>query len=152
MLLTSLVLFGGLHLDLGKCCAWSGKKRGRCSYNAVNGVPSCANPWLLQEVARDAWGFDGYITSDCDADNDVFYSHHYGKSPEEAVADIFKAGTDVDCGGFMSQHVQSALDKGTIAMDDVDARLRYLTRFSMHLRVFQVGLSVLYGISGVSSK
>merc|ERR1719420_1168506 len=28
-----------------------------CSYNAVNGVPSCANPWLLQEVARDAWGF-----------------------------------------------------------------------------------------------
>ena len=36
-----------------------------CSYNSVNGYPSCANHWLLQEVARDAWGFDGYITSDC---------------------------------------------------------------------------------------
>ena len=31
-----------------------------CSYNAVNGVPSCANDWLLNEVAREEWGFDGY--------------------------------------------------------------------------------------------
>ena len=30
------------------------------SYNAINGVPACANSWLLQDVARDAWGFDGY--------------------------------------------------------------------------------------------
>eukprot|EP01043_Picozoa_sp_COSAG02_P031085 COSAG02_NODE_2011_length_10119_cov_11.569960_13_plen_235_part_00 len=33
-----------------------------CSYNSVNGYPSCANHWLLQEVARDTWHFDGYIT------------------------------------------------------------------------------------------
>ena len=31
-----------------------------CSYNSVNGVPSCANKWLLDTVARKAWGFDGY--------------------------------------------------------------------------------------------
>ena len=31
-----------------------------CSYNAVNGVPSCANDWLLNQVAREEWGFDGY--------------------------------------------------------------------------------------------
>ena len=30
-----------------------------CSYNAVNGVHSCANSWLLKEVARESWGFDG---------------------------------------------------------------------------------------------
>ena len=30
-----------------------------CSYNAVNGVPSCANSWLLDTVARKEWGFDG---------------------------------------------------------------------------------------------
>merc|ERR1712091_202344 len=36
-----------------------------CSYNAVNGVPSCANDWLLSTVARRAWRFDGYVTSDC---------------------------------------------------------------------------------------
>ena len=48
-----------------------------CSYNAINGVPSCANDWLQNTVARGEWGFDGYITSDCDADADVFNSHKY---------------------------------------------------------------------------
>ena len=33
-----------------------------CSYNAVNGVPSCANDWLLGTVAREAWGFQGKNT------------------------------------------------------------------------------------------
>ena len=32
-----------------------------CSYNSMNGVPSCANDWLLKEVARGEWGFDGYL-------------------------------------------------------------------------------------------
>ena len=68
-----------------------------CSYNAINGIPSCANPWLLQTVARDAWAFDGYITSDCDADANVYDPHHYTKSPEETVQKVLRAGTDVDC-------------------------------------------------------
>ena len=48
-----------------------------CSYNSVNGVPSCANDWLLNDVARGEWGLDGYVTADCDADADVVYSHRY---------------------------------------------------------------------------
>lgn len=38
-----------------------------CSYNAVNGVPSCANGFLMSTIARGQWGFDGYITvgGDC---------------------------------------------------------------------------------------
>lgn len=32
-----------------------------CSLNAVNGVPACADNWLLNEVARQDWGFDGYV-------------------------------------------------------------------------------------------
>jgi|EP01049_Picozoa_sp_SAG25_P002612 beta-D-xylosidase 4 len=34
-----------------------------CSYNAINGVHSCANSWLLKTVAREAWNFDGYVTA-----------------------------------------------------------------------------------------
>ena len=33
----------------------------QCSYNAVNGVPSCANDWLLKDVLRDSWQFDGCV-------------------------------------------------------------------------------------------
>jgi beta-D-xylosidase 4 len=64
-----------------------------CSYNAVNGVPSCANNWLLTDVARGEWGFDGYITSDCDADANVFDPHRYTRTPEETVQAVLRAGT-----------------------------------------------------------
>merc|ERR1712159_493466 len=49
-----------------QACVEKGRVSGLlCSYNAVNGVPSCANDWLLTTVARETWQFDGYITSDC---------------------------------------------------------------------------------------
>ena len=49
----------------------------------------------------------GYITSDCDADSDVYNSHHYTRTPEEAVAAVLHAGTDVDCTSFVGQHAQA---------------------------------------------
>ena len=95
-----------------QACVEKGEVSGlMCSYNAVNGVPSCANDWLLTTVAREEWGFDGYVTSDCDADNDVVFSHHYhNDTPAEGVRDVLRAGTDVDCGGFVGKYAQAALD------------------------------------------
>eukprot|EP00928_Gymnodinium_smaydae_P002319 TRINITY_DN10828_c0_g5_i1.p1 TRINITY_DN10828_c0_g5~~TRINITY_DN10828_c0_g5_i1.p1 ORF type:complete len:818 (-),score=103.93 TRINITY_DN10828_c0_g5_i1:292-2631(-) len=107
-----------------------------CSYNAINGVPSCANDWLLTDVARNSWGFDGYITSDCDADSDVFAEHHYTKTPEETVQKVLHAGTDVDCTSFVGQHAQRALDQGLITIADIDERLKYLFRVRMRLSHF----------------
>ena len=54
--------------------------------NAINGVPTCADDWLLGTVARQTWGFEGYITSDCAAVGNVVSPHHYVKTNEEAVA------------------------------------------------------------------
>jgi pre-mRNA-splicing factor SYF2/beta-D-xylosidase 4 len=107
-----------------------------CSYNAVNGVPSCANDWLLKEVARGDWQFDGYITSDCDADSDVYFNHHYTGTPEETVRDVLRAGTDVDCGNFVPNYAQSALNKGLITEADLDDRLFYLFKMRMRLGHF----------------
>ena len=36
-----------------------------CSYNAINGVPSCANRELLTDLLRGSWNFDGFVVSDC---------------------------------------------------------------------------------------
>ena len=120
-----------------QACVEKGKVSGlMCSYNAVNGKPACADSWLLQDVARDAWGFDGYITSDCGAEADVFYNHHYTNTPEESVAAVLRAGTDNDCGGFFGKNAQSALDKKLIAEADLDARLRNLFRVRMRLSHF----------------
>ena len=96
-------------------------------------MPSCANDWLLGTLLRESWQFDGYVTSDCDADSDVFNSHHYTKTAEEAVAVILAAGTDVDCGGFMTANAQKALDGGNIQVSDIDTVLTRL--FKMRIRM-----------------
>merc|ERR1711988_255796 len=108
-----------------------------CSYNSVNGVPSCANSWLLKTVAREEWGFKGYITSDCDADGNVLNPHQYlNQTAEEDVASILAAGTDVDCGSFVGNTAASALAKGTITEADVDERLVKLWKVRMRLGHF----------------
>eukprot|EP00325_Prymnesiales_sp_UTEX-LB-985_P000241 CAMPEP_0174703322 /NCGR_PEP_ID=MMETSP1094-20130205/7308_1 /TAXON_ID=156173 /ORGANISM="Chrysochromulina brevifilum, Strain UTEX LB 985" /LENGTH=773 /DNA_ID=CAMNT_0015901231 /DNA_START=17 /DNA_END=2338 /DNA_ORIENTATION=+ len=119
-------------------CVEKGRVSGlMCSYNAINGVPSCASSWLLEEVARGDWGFDGYITSDCDADADVYNNHHYKNwTAEEVVAGVLKAGTDVDCTSFVGAHGQSALDKGLIDEKLIDARLANLFKVRMRLGHF----------------
>jgi pre-mRNA-splicing factor SYF2/beta-D-xylosidase 4 len=77
-----------------------------------------------------------YVTSDCDADNDVVFSHHYTDIPEQGVADVLKAGTDVDCGGFVGKYAQSALDKKYIVEADIDERMKKLFRVRMRLGHF----------------
>jgi beta-glucosidase-like glycosyl hydrolase len=82
------------------------------------------------------WGFDGYITADCDADADAYFAHHFTKTPEEAVKAILQAGTDIDCGGFIGYIAKSALDKHIITEEDINERLRNAFRVRMRLNHF----------------
>jgi xylan 1,4-beta-xylosidase len=80
----------------------------------------------------------GYITSDCDADAFVYSQHHYkNHTPEQVVADVLHAGTDVDCNefgpSFVAAHAGTALGNGTISLADVEARL--LMQFKVRLRL-----------------
>nr|WP_319509527.1 glycoside hydrolase family 3 N-terminal domain-containing protein [uncultured Draconibacterium sp.] len=66
------------------------------SHADINGVASHANPWLLTEVLRNQWGFEGYTVSDA---NDIGRLHYFMKvaeTPEAAVELGLKAGMDVD--------------------------------------------------------
>ena len=68
-----------------EACVKAGVSGLMCSYNSLNGIPACANKGLI-DTAR-SWGFDGYITSDCDADRNVYNTHKYTKTRAEAVCD-----------------------------------------------------------------
>jgi beta-glucosidase len=72
-----------------------------CAYNAVDGAPACANEPLLTHYLREAWGFDGFVVSDCGAVLDIHAAdrHAYVPTPEQAVAVAFNAGMDLICGG-----------------------------------------------------
>ena len=81
-----------------KACAAAGAMSYMCSYNAINGVPSCANRELLTDLLRDTWKFDGFVVSDCGAVGNVYHRHNFARSDTEAAEFCVKAGCDWNCG------------------------------------------------------
>ena len=73
------------------------------AYNAINGIPCTANKWLLTDILRNEWGFNGYVVSDCGAPGFLFTPHHYATTREEAAVMSLKAGLDLECGGYCEE-------------------------------------------------
>ncbi|XP_074589386.1 LOW QUALITY PROTEIN: putative beta-D-xylosidase 7 [Curcuma longa] len=121
-----------------------------CSYNKVNGVPTCADYNLLTKTARVSWGFDGYIASDCDSVALIYGAQGYAKSPEEAVADVLKAGMDMNCGDYVQKYAASAVQKQLLSEADIDRALRNLFSLRMRLGLFS-GLDPRYSAGSISA-
>lgn len=80
-----------------------------CSYNKINGVYSSENPWLLNKVLRDEWGFDGFVMSDWGAVND----RALGVS---AGLDLEMPGSN----GIGEEAIINAVEEGTLPIEAVD--------------------------------
>ncbi|XP_008808183.2 probable beta-D-xylosidase 7 [Phoenix dactylifera] len=120
-----------------KSCVEEGRASGiMCSYNRVNGVPTCADHNLLSKTARGSWGFYGYITSDCDAVSIIHDSQGYAKTPEDAVGDVLKAGMDVNCGNYVQKYAKSAVQQGKLSEGDINRALHNLFSIRMRLGLF----------------
>jgi len=97
-----------------------------CAYNRVNEVPACANDWLLNDILRDEWGFDGFVVSDCGAISDIIHQHQYTDNQAQAVAAALKAGMDLECEGggdeqqLYDKYMKQALDEGYLEESYID--------------------------------
>ncbi|KAJ8500955.1 hypothetical protein OPV22_011507 [Ensete ventricosum] len=107
-----------------------------CSYNRVNGVPTCADYNLLSKTARGLWGFTGYIASDCDAVALIYGADGYAKSAEDAVADVLKAGMDLNCGDYVQKYAGSAVKEGKLSESEINRALHNLFSLRMRLGLF----------------
>ncbi len=101
-----------------------------CAYNRVDGQPACASDLLLRDTLRGAWGFDGYVVSDCDAVTDIRAHHHYAPDAASAVAAALRAGVDNECTGAtltdtagLTEPYRQALERGLVSMADIDRAL-----------------------------
>ena len=113
-----------------------------CAYNSVNGQPACANTALLQDHLRQAWGFEGYVVTDCGALSDIYRGHHYVSSIEQAAAAAFKAGTDLVCAwppesnAFERAGILKAVQQGLLPVADVDRAVTRLLTARFRLGLF----------------
>jgi beta-glucosidase len=106
-----------------------------CAYNSIDGWPACTNTMLLKEHLRDAWGFKGFVVSDCGAIVDVYEGHKKAPDIMHASAMALKAGTDLSCSiwtpGFNT--LADAVRQGLVSEDLVTqaAERLYTGRFKL---------------------
>ncbi|HEY1896350.1 MAG TPA: glycoside hydrolase family 3 N-terminal domain-containing protein, partial [Terracidiphilus sp.] len=68
-----------------------------CAYNSIDEWPACTNKMLLKDHLRDAWGFKGFVVSDCGAIVDVNQGHKKTPDITHSAALSLQAGTDLSC-------------------------------------------------------
>ena len=126
-----------------------------CSYNAIDGVPGCANTNLLATHLRQDWGFNGYVVSDCGAAANIYRPDalHYTKTAPEGVALAFKAGMDVICGDYRNhmttepENIVAAVKQGLLPQADVDQAVHRLFVARIKLGQFDPPAQVFPGIT-----
>ncbi|KAG4394952.1 hypothetical protein GLYMA_20G133900v4 [Glycine max] len=121
-----------------------------CSYNRVNGIPTCADPDLLKGIIRGQWGLDGYIVSDCDSVEVYYNAIHYTATPEDAVALALKAGLNMNCGDFLKKYTANAVNLKKVDVATVDQALVYNYIVLMRLGFFDDPKSLPFANLGPS--
>jgi beta-glucosidase len=113
------------------------------AYNRTLGEPCCGSRFLLQELLRDAWGFQGYVVSDCWAIRDFHKHHGVTRSPAESAALAVKNGCDLNCGD-MYHSLKDAVEQGLITEDEIDVSVKRLFAARMKLGMFDPEEQVPY--------
>ncbi len=106
------------------------------SFNLVDGVPATANRWLLTDLLRGEWGFDGFVATDYESIKEMI-SHGVSAGLAEASAQALRAGTDMDMvsAGFLTTLEQSCAD-GKVSVADIDAACRRVLEAKYKLGLF----------------
>ncbi|CAN5659119.1 glycoside hydrolase family 3 protein [soil metagenome] len=113
------------------------------AYSGFNGVPATGNHWLLTDLLREKWGFDGAVVSDVDSVSDLFVGHHVAKDRAEASAMALKAGND-ECSGETYKALPEALKRGLVTQADLDRAAIRLFTLRYRLGMFDKPADVPY--------
>ncbi len=105
------------------------------SFNVIDYIPATGNRWLLTEVLRDRWGFDGFVVTDYTAISEMI---NHGMGDLQTVSALaLKAGTDMDmvADGFLGT-LEKSLSVGKVTMADIDKACRRILEAKYKLGLF----------------
>jgi beta-glucosidase len=105
------------------------------SYNAINGTPGAENEFLLKQLLRDEWKFDGFIVPDSGAVELLVTGHKKYATFEEAAARTMLVGSDLDNSAYV-RYVPGAVEKGLLTERHIDQALRRILRVRFRLGEF----------------
>ena len=107
------------------------------SFNANDGVPSSCNKYLMTDILRNEWGFDGFVVSDCFSVRELI-PHRVAANESEAAAKCITAGVDMDMeDGIYLANLEALVKSGEVEEADIDRAVRGILRAKFKLGLFE---------------
>jgi len=106
------------------------------AYNRVFGEPACAQNYLMKDVLRGDWGFEGHYVSDCWAIRDFHENHKVTANSTESAALALNSGCDVNC-GCTYEYILDALREGLVTEETITESVVRLFTTRMLLGLFE---------------
>ena len=105
------------------------------SFNVVDGIPATGNKWLMTDVLRDRWGFDGFVVTDYTAISEMI-AHGMGDLQQVSAMSL-SAGTDMDmvADGFLTT-LEKSVKEGKVTMAEIDKACRRILEAKYKLGLF----------------
>ena len=106
------------------------------SFNVIDYIPATGNRWLMTEVLRDRWGFDGFVVTDYTAISEMI---NHGMGDLQTVSALaLNAGTDMDmvADGFLGT-LEKSLNEGKVTMQDIDKACRRILEAKYKMGLFE---------------
>lgn len=108
------------------------------SYNAIDGIPCTCNSYLLTDVLRGEWGFDGVVYSDLVSIEGIANNHNVAQDYSEAGTMALKAGVDIDLqGNAFGPYIEQNLKDGKLSMKDLDRAVANVLRMKFKMGLFE---------------
>ena len=107
------------------------------AYMDLNGVPATGNRWLLHDVLRKKWGFQGFVVSDW-ASISSLTTHGFASGPEDAAVRAVNAGVDMEMTtGVYRDNLPAAVKKGLVKQSTIDDAVRRILMTKYKLGLFK---------------
>lgn len=106
------------------------------SFNEIDGIPSTGNKWLLKDVLRDEWGWDGMVVTDWNSAGEMI-AHGFSRDLKHSAEQAVNAGVDMDMMsyGFIN-HMEELVKEGKVSEAEIDRAVRNILKLKFDLGLF----------------
>jgi beta-glucosidase len=107
------------------------------AFNTLNGIPATGNSFLLHDILRAEWGYDGVVVSDYEAITEMI-RHGYAASASDAAKEAVLAGVDMEMvSTSYHDHLKALVQNGAVPMKAIDESVRNILRLKFRLGLFE---------------
>lgn len=126
-----------VYLPPFEACVKAGAMTLMTSFNDNDGVPSTGNGFLVNDVLRGEWGFDGFVVSDWASIYEMV-NHGYAEDNKHAGELAINAGVDMDMMSYAYiSHIEELIAEGKVSMETIDNAVRNILRIKIRLGLFE---------------